>query len=103
MSPVPKSPISREESSQKDDSKTFKGFGNNFGGINLEVANVDANQQHNMKSKSQHVKDHNDDPLAESFANNEPKKTLCEVGITKQETRLERVSEKDSDDKEQQP
>ena len=35
MSPVPKSPISREESSQKDDSKNLTGFGGTFGGINL--------------------------------------------------------------------
>lgn len=50
MSPAPKSPFSREESSQKDDSKNFTGFGGNFGGINLEVGTAEVNQ--NMKSKS---------------------------------------------------
>ena len=40
MSPLPKSPFSREESSRRDDnSQNFTGFGGNFGGINLEGAN----------------------------------------------------------------
>ena len=43
MSPVPKSPISREESSRRDDSQNFANISGNLGGINLEVANIAAN------------------------------------------------------------
>lgn len=102
MSPVPKSPISREESSRRDDSQNFVGLG----GINLEVANMDASaKQITTKSKSQHVKQgHKGDPFPEPIVVNEPKKTFFvrEGGLTKQQTSLERVSEQDSDEKEQQ-
>ena len=94
MSPVPKSPISREESSRRNDSQNFANISNNFRGINLEEANMDANKLIMNKSKSQHVKDHHmENPFAESIAAKEPKKTFREVAVAKQETRLERVSE----------
>lgn len=94
MSPVPKSPISREESSRRNDSQNFANISNNFRGINLEEANMDANKLIMNKSKSQHVKDHHmENPFAESIAAKESKKTFREVAVAKQETRLERVSE----------
>lgn len=65
MSPLPKSPFSREESSRRDDnSHNFTGFGGHFGGINLEGANDQGNE---LKSKSQHIKDSKSNSIVDSL------------------------------------
>ena len=102
MSPLqPKSPFSREESSRRDDnSQNFAGFGGNFGGLNLDGPGDSASE---LKSKSQHIVDRKSNSIAESLKDDEPKKTFrVAADPARQDTRLERVSEKDSEKEEPQ-